>query len=316
MIQQKKSFHFATLAMLGLAVLGLAALAAAAAAPEETAASGEAALAPAAKMEQVVINNNRGLAFAGFGGALDGTEIRRFPANALRIRYTGNVLVFDALDGRPIQFRDDQGTIRMVIDPTPTATSSLLQLRHDSFPALSLTAGGSGTAHLAVATANGLFAANATIGDTVLQSAGDDLILNGAGGAVRIDTGGGGERVTVLANGNVGIGVVNPEDELEVNGTTRTREVIVTQERWPDHVFNQDYPLLPLEQLERLIEARGHLPGVPSAAEAAEHGVAIGDMQATLLEKIEELTLYVIALNKDNVQLRAELEQLSADGGS
>ncbi|MEK7325830.1 MAG: bZIP transcription factor, partial [Chloroflexota bacterium] len=58
------------------------------------------------------------------------------------------------------------------------------------------------------------------------------------------------------------------------------------------------YPLMPLSELERSIEEHGHLPGIPSAAQVAERGINVGQMQARLLEKVEELTLYVIEINK------------------
>lgn len=97
---------------------------------------------------------------------------------------------------------------------------------------------------------------------------------------------------------------------LEVDGTVKAREVIVTQQGWPDYVFASDYPLLPLDELAAKIADEGHLPGVPSADEVAEHGVGVAEMQAVLLEKIEELTLYVLALDAENRSLNERLDAL------
>jgi hypothetical protein len=124
------------------------------------------------------------------------------------------------------------------------------------------------------------------------------------------------ERVRIDSSGNVGIGTTNPTNKLEVNGTIRTKEVIVETTGWSDFVFAPDYRLAPLSEVEAHIQAKGTLPGIPSAAEVAEHGVSVGDMQARMLAKIEELTLHQIALEKENAALKARvaiLEKKSAN---
>jgi hypothetical protein len=105
------------------------------------------------------------------------------------------------------------------------------------------------------------------------------------------------ERVMTLVAGNVGIGTANPTHKLSVNGSIRAKEVIVDT-GWSDYVFAEDYRLAPLSEVETHIRAKKHLPGIPSAAEVAEGGVSIGDMQARLLAKIEELTLHQITQEK------------------
>jgi hypothetical protein len=72
----------------------------------------------------------------------------------------------------------------------------------------------------------------------------------------------------------------------------------VTLDGWSDFVFENDYSLMPLEEVEQHIHQYKHLPGVPSEKEVRENGVNVGEMQSKLLEKIEELTLYVIRLQK------------------
>jgi len=103
-----------------------------------------------------------------------------------------------------------------------------------------------------------------------------------------------------IQNGNVGIGSVSPVEKLSVNGNVRAKKVIVSQTGWPDYVFDPAYKLKPLSELAAFIQKHQHLPDMPSAKEVEEKGVSVGDNQALLLKKIEELTLYVIALQEEN----------------
>lgn len=92
---------------------------------------------------------------------------------------------------------------------------------------------------------------------------------------------------------------------LSVDGRIRAREVKVYS-GWADHVFEAGYELMPLSEVEAYIALHGHLPGLPSAAEVAANGVDLGESQALLLEKVEELTLHLIKLEKENAELKAE----------
>ena len=114
-----------------------------------------------------------------------------------------------------------------------------------------------------------------------------------------------------LKSGNLGIGVTNPTRKLEVNGTIRAKEVIVeTTGIWADFVFDKNYKLASLAEVEEHINEQGHLPEIPSAAEVAENGINLSEMNVKLLQKVEELTLYIIAQNKDIQQLQKEMESL------
>jgi hypothetical protein len=113
----------------------------------------------------------------------------------------------------------------------------------------------------------------------------------------------------VQANGRVGIGTINPTQKLSVNGTVRAKEVIVDS-GWSDFVFDESYKLKALSETEAFIKAEKHLPGIPSAHEIAEHGVSVGEMQAKLLAKIEELTLHQIEEEKRIARLEAENRNL------
>lgn len=112
--------------------------------------------------------------------------------------------------------------------------------------------------------------------------------------------------IYIHTNGNVriGTGSMTPTKALEVNGTIRSKEVIVEIANWSDFVFDNNYKLMSLKDTERFIKQNGHLPNVPSAAEVEEEGVQLGEMNAILLQKIEELTLYVIELEKQIQELK------------
>ena len=113
--------------------------------------------------------------------------------------------------------------------------------------------------------------------------------------------------------GNVGIGTTNPGDyKLAVNGTIRAKEIKV-ETGWSDFVFADNYKLMPLNKLEKYIKRNKSLPGIPSEKEVFENGVELGEMQAKFLEKIEELTLYVIEQNKKIYELEDKIARLEAE---
>ncbi|MBC8152136.1 MAG: hypothetical protein H7Z72_04430 [Bacteroidetes bacterium] len=147
-------------------------------------------------------------------------------------------------------------------------------------------------------------------------------------------------------NANVGIGTAAPKTKLEVvsetadksgvrltNLTATSRPALATDQfltvnengdvvkasyrlkvstvnDWSDKVFERGYPLMPLTGVEQFIRANKHLPGMPSAAVMATDGVDAARLSAKLLEKIEELTLYMIEMKKENQQKNSRIEQL------
>jgi hypothetical protein len=112
--------------------------------------------------------------------------------------------------------------------------------------------------------------------------------------------------------GNVGIGTHLPTHRLSVNGTIKAKEVIVETAGWSDHVFEDDYKLASLEEVETHIREHRHLPGIPVAREVEEQGVSVGEMQAMLLAKIEELTLHAIAQEKRQQEHAEKYQELAA----
>jgi len=103
---------------------------------------------------------------------------------------------------------------------------------------------------------------------------------------------------TARSNGNIGIGTTAPTEKLSVKGKIRAQEIKVELTGWADYVFAKDYKLPTLEETENHIKKNGHLPNIPSAAEVAKNGVELGEMNKKLLQKIEELTLYIIDQQK------------------
>lgn len=89
--------------------------------------------------------------------------------------------------------------------------------------------------------------------------------------------------------------------------TERLRVANRNGANWADHVFDPAYPLMPLKDLEKFIQTNRHLPDVPSAQEVAADGIDVTQMQATMMAKIEELTLHVIRQEKQIAHLRRQL---------
>ncbi len=128
-----------------------------------------------------------------------------------------------------------------------------------------------------------------------------------------IDSGSGSaEQFTIKRNGNVGIGITSPNNKLEVKGTIRAEEIIV-ETGWSDFVFEDSYRLRPLHEIENHIEEHGHLPDVPPASVVESQGLSIGEAQKIMMQKIEELTLYVIELKKENEAQQREIERLKSN---
>lgn len=118
----------------------------------------------------------------------------------------------------------------------------------------------------------------------------------------------------ILTDSNIGIGTNSFSDgsdsyRLSVNGGIRAHRVKVYT-TWADYVFEKDYNLRKLEEVEAFIAEKGHLPNIPSASEVEKNGIELGEMSKLQQEKIEELTLYLIKQNKELQELKEEVKAL------
>lgn len=120
--------------------------------------------------------------------------------------------------------------------------------------------------------------------------------------------GGGKPLLYVRGDGNVGIGTSVPQAKLAVKGDIFAQRVKVTQTGWADFVFHPEYKLPGLLEVERFVKEHRHLPEIPSQKEIEQNGQDIGEMNKKLLQKIEELTLYLIEMKKENEDLRKRME--------
>ncbi|MCC9073587.1 tail fiber protein [Flavobacterium sp. F-65] len=116
--------------------------------------------------------------------------------------------------------------------------------------------------------------------------------------------------MTYKEDGNVGIGTKNPDSKLTVAGNIHAQEVKVTVNAGADFVFKEDYDLPSLDSVEMFIKKNNHLPEIASAKEMKENGINLSEMNIKLLQKIEEMTLYMIGFKKEIETLKQENKDL------
>jgi hypothetical protein len=148
-----------------------------------------------------------------------------------------------------------------------------------------------------------------------------ELHTNGSDGDLLFSTFLNQEKMRITANGNIGIGTNAPDEKLTVKGQVHALEVRIDKigALVPDYVFASDYKLKTLSEVDSYIKANNHLPEIPSAKEIEKNGLILGEMNLSLLKKVEELTLYAIeqqkkldTQNKINEAQAKQLELLAA----
>jgi len=164
--------------------------------------------------------------------------------------------------------------------------------------------------HVGTAVSGSMFGAPASnLGTLVFQNVSNGVIASN--GANIFISPLGTLSASFLTNGNVGIGTTDTKGyKFAVNGSAVFTKVVVKQnQNWPDYVFHNNYNLPSLGEVEQYIQQNHHLPEMPSAAQVEKDGLNLGDNQATLLKKIEELTLYVIEQNKKQQEQQHLIEE-------
>jgi hypothetical protein len=188
---------------------------------------------------------------------------------------------------------------------TPSHRLAVVNSTHSAIASFSSQSAGNSWLQISNAAAQmnlGIGSTGVTNGTPYIWSSSDKLAIGNDGDPTLVING--------MGSGKVGIGTTNTSDanyRLFVETGIRTRKVKVDQASWADYVFKTNYKLLPLSQLEAFIKQHGHLPEVPTEKEVAANGVDLGDTQTLLLKKIEELTLYMIELKKENAALQKRM---------
>jgi hypothetical protein len=186
----------------------------------------------------------------------------------------------------------------------------------------------------------GLYSAGGSFYGNMYKSSADDLIVGAAYGNVFAGT----PAKNILLNppgslflfsGNVGVNTNTPNARLHVGGNAyigttsgtpaagyqlSVKGKIISEEvkvqlsaSWPDYVFSDDYKLPDLADLEKYIITNKHLPNIPAAADIEKNGFELGDMQRRSIEKIEELTLLMLQMNKQNIEMKQKMEQMEKE---
>ena len=121
-------------------------------------------------------------------------------------------------------------------------------------------------------------------------------------------------RMILTNDGRLGIGLGPNEPcgdcKLDVNGKIRANEIVVDS-MWADYVFSDSHDLMPLPEVDRFIKSNGHLPGLPKADDVSANGIGLAKFSQIMLEKIEELTLYVIDLERRNQELAEQIVRIA-----
>lgn len=200
--------------------------------------------------------------------------------------------------------------------------SARLHVYDPEFPGIIITDGVVGGLELAVATVNGNYSNIATAGDAVIRTPGgasEDVIIttrNDNDSAIRFATGntsygpnGESEKMTIIANGNVGIGTTNPQGKLDVNGEIWQRGALLHA----DYVFDKNYELESIEEHAQFMWNNKHLEAIPKARvdDAGLEIVAVGSHRKGIVEELEKAHIYIEQLHKHIQMLDKQMESIT-----
>ncbi|HMI77987.1 MAG TPA: hypothetical protein VK484_04300, partial [Ferruginibacter sp.] len=132
--------------------------------------------------------------------------------------------------------------------------------------------------------------------------------LTQPGGTMKISTSGDG--LILQSNGNFSMGGTEAATgyRLSVHGKVMATDyTALSINNWPDYVFDNKYKLMPLTDVKNYINKHKHLPNIPAAAEIEKNGIQLGDMSKRLMEKVEELTLYILQLQDQVDELKKQI---------
>ena len=207
--------------------------------------------------------------------------------------------------------------INDINDPWGTAAGRLLHLYKPNGNVSFKLGSSIGSFSINVASNNGAFFPSAKPGDIILRKHTAKKVyfsLNSSGGtgdqAFIFGDSSNQKTLTILNNGKVGIGTLTPDSELAVNGTIHAKKVKVDLNGWSDFVFENEYKLPTLQEVENYINENGHLRDIPSEKEVIKNGIDLGEINSKLLQKIEELMLYTIEQQKEIEKMKKEIIEL------
>lgn len=167
------------------------------------------------------------------------------------------------------------------------------------------------------ATGAGYLTLGSTTGTNVVLDNNEIMARNnGSSSTLHVQANGGDLLLCNDEFGSVGIGILSPSGipngyllAVDGKGIFEELRVEMSGQWWPDYVFESDYDLRSIDELKSFIDDNGHLPNIPPAAEVESEGILLGDMQRRVMEKIEELTLYIIQQQEEIDQLKKSIPQ-------
>ena len=208
----------------------------------------------------------------------------------------------------------DNGTVSLAIGGSTTLNATVVPMDASNNSVVWTSSNPAIASVNALGIVDAIAEGTATITATTVDggfTASTNITVSGSGGPSQGTSVWSEANTTASYTGEVAIGraTVPIGYKLAVEGFVRAREVRVDQDTWPDYVFDKGYDLPTLEDIQKHIQEKGHLPNIPSAQEVKANGVELGKMNKSLLEKIEELTLYLFQQNERIKVLEKQLNK-------